>query len=81
MGRSARYPWVGNNTNTSNEEYPAMTNFDRFFDRTIPHGPSGVDGLSSFDVARLISAGSRGRHANSLDCNTLRDLGYDGSTR
>ncbi len=58
-----------------------MTNFDRFFDRTIPHGPSGVDGLNSFDVARLISAGSRGNNARGLDRDTLRDLGYDRSTR
>ena len=41
-----------------------MTNFDRFIDRTVPHGPSGVDGLNSFDVARLISAGSRGNNAS-----------------
>ena len=58
-----------------------MTNFDRFIDRTVPHGPSGVDGLSSFDVARLISAGSRGNNASGLDRGTLRDLGYDRSTR
>lgn len=58
-----------------------MTNFDRFIDRTVPHGPSGVDGLSSFDVARLFSAGSRGNRASGLDCGTLRDLGYDRSTR
>ena len=58
-----------------------MTNIDRFIDRTIPHGPSGVDGLNSFDVARLISAGSRGHGASGLDRGTLRDLGYDRSTR
>ncbi len=58
-----------------------MTKFDRFLDRTIPHGPSGVDGLSSFDVARLISAGSRCDNAGGLDRGTLRDLGYDRSTR
>ncbi len=58
-----------------------MTNFDRFIDRTVPHGPSGVDGLSSFDVARLISAGSRDHNASGLDRGTLRDLGYDRSTR
>ena len=58
-----------------------MTNFDRFFDRTIPHGLSGVDGLSSFDVARLFSAGSRGNKASGLDRGALRDLGYDNSTR
>ncbi len=58
-----------------------MTNFDRFIDRTVPHGPSGVDGLNSFDVARLISAGSRGHDASGLDRGTLRDLGYDRSTR
>jgi hypothetical protein len=58
-----------------------MTNFDRFIDRTIPHGPSGVEGLCSFDVARLISAGSRGQRVSGLDCSTLRDLGYDRNTR
>ncbi len=79
MSGSTRYPWVENNP--GNEEYPAMTKFDRFLDRTIPHGPSGVDGLSSFDVARLISAGCRGNYASGLDRGTLRDLGYDRSTR
>ncbi len=79
MSGSTRYPWVENNP--GNEEYPAMTDFDRFIDRTIPHGPSGVDGLNSFDVARLISAGSRGHNAGGLDRGTLRDLGYDRSTR
>ncbi len=58
-----------------------MTNFDRFIDRTSPHGPCGVDGLYRFDVARLISAGSRGNTASGLDRGTLRDLGYDRSTR
>jgi len=55
-----------------------MTNFDRFIDRTVPHGPSGVEGLSGFDVARLIGPECR---AGALDCGTLRDLGFDHGVR
>ncbi len=58
-----------------------MTNIDRFIDRTIPHGPSSVEGLNGIEIARLISAGSRGRGPSGLDRGTLRDLGYDRSTR
>ena len=58
-----------------------MTNFDRFIDRTIPHGPSSVEGLNGIEMARLIAADSRGRNLGGLDRGTLRDLGFDRSAR
>jgi hypothetical protein len=52
-----------------------MRNYDAVIDRQSSRGLSGVD------VARMISAASRRDRTIELDASTLKDIGFDNSSR
>jgi hypothetical protein len=52
-----------------------MRNYDAVIDR------QSIRGLSGVDVARMISAAPRRDRAMELDARTLKDIGFDNSSR
>jgi hypothetical protein len=52
-----------------------MRNYDAVIDR------QSIRGLSGVDVARMISAAPRLKRQPELDACTLKDIGFDNSSR
>ncbi len=52
-----------------------MRNYDAVIDR------QSIRGLSVVDIARMISAAPRRARQPELDARTLKDIGYDNSSR
>ena len=52
-----------------------MRNYDSMIDR------QSIRGLSGVDIARMISAAPRRDRNIELDARTLKDIGYDDSSR